>query len=189
MDALPEVNLGPDQLALAFVKACPIAAAVLALLYGVWKFLLPAVQQFLETRARINEAQFHREEAARKSRDEAWQASLREIGQRHQNATEVAVSGFRDALDRSDRVLDRFADVTTGLARDMGAVKTDVAVLRTDIHAVVQRLGEPSGTFSRVQAASEEECTAAERGADRAAERSADRTTADRMPSLKTKAR
>jgi len=168
----------------AVLKASPVGCAIIAFCFGFWKYVLPAFQALVETKARIAASEADRSEAARKARDEAWQASLREIGQRHQTATEVAVGGFRDALDRSDRVLDRFADVTTGLTRDMGAVKTDVAVLRTDIHAVVQRLGEPSGTFSRVSA-SEEERTAAERGADRASER----TTADRMPSLKAKAR
>lgn len=187
---MPEVTLGPDQLALALLKASPVAGAILALLFGVWKWLLPVLQSLQEGRARIKEAEFNREETARKSRDEAWQASLREIGQRHQTATEVAVGGFRDALDRSDRVLDRFADVTTGLARDMGAVKTDVAVLRTDIHAVVQRLGEPSGTFSRVPPP---EDAAGERGiadrGDRGAERGGERTTADRMVVKKGAAR
>jgi hypothetical protein len=47
-------------------------------------------------------------------------------------------------------------------------------VLRTDIHAVVQRLGESSGTFSRVPPP--------EDGAgDRGAERGGERATADRM--------
>lgn len=143
--------MGPDQLVIALVRASPIAGGVLAFLYGVWRYLLPAIQQLRDSDARIRESEFQREEAARKSRDEAWQASLREIGTRHQAATEVAVGGFKDALDRSDKVLDRFADITTALAADIGAVKTDVAILRTDIHAVVQRLGEPSGTFARVQ--------------------------------------
>ena len=79
-------------------------------------------------------------EAARKARDEAWQASLREIGQRHKETTDVAVSGFKDALDRHDRMLDRFSAQNDRLVGDMTSVKTDVAILRTDVHAVVTKL-------------------------------------------------
>jgi hypothetical protein len=102
--------------------------------------VLPAFQALVETKARIAASEAERSEAARKARDEAWQASLREIGNSQKEATAAAVGGFKDALDRHDRMLDRFSAQNDRLVGDMTSVKTDVAVLRTDVHAVVTKL-------------------------------------------------
>lgn len=124
----------------AVLKASPVGCAIIAFCFGFWKYVLPAFQALVETKAKIAASEAERAEASRKARDEAWQASLREIGQRHKETTDVAVSGFKDALDRHDKMLDRFAAQSDRLVGDMTSVKTDVAILRTDVHAVVSKL-------------------------------------------------
>jgi hypothetical protein len=124
----------------AVLKASPVGCAIIAFCFGFWKYLLPSFQALAETRAKIAASEAERAEAARKARDEAWQASLREIGNSQKEATAAAVGGFKDALDRHDRMLDRFSAQNDRLVGDMTSVKTDVAVLRTDVHAVVTKL-------------------------------------------------
>jgi hypothetical protein len=124
----------------AVLKASPVGCAIIAFCFGFWKYVLPAFQALVETKARIAASEAERSEAARKARDEAWQASLREIGNSQKEATAAAVEGFKDALDRHDRMLDRFSAQNDRLVGDMTSVKTDVAVLRTDVHAVVTKL-------------------------------------------------
>ena len=124
------------ELMTALLKGSPIAVAILALGFSVWKWILPMVR---ELRAMDRETEAQRE-AARVARDTAWQASLREIGTSHKEATAVAVSGFKDALDRHDRAMDRYAQQHVALAADVGQVKTDVSSMRSDLHNVVSRL-------------------------------------------------
>ena len=124
------------ELMTALLKGSPIAVAIVALGFSVWKWILPMLRE-LRQMDRDAEAQ---REAARVARDTAWQASLREIGQSHKEATAVAVSGFKDALDRHDRAMDRYAQQHQALAADVGQVKTDVASMRSDLHAAVARL-------------------------------------------------
>ena len=124
------------ELMAALLKGSPIAVAILALCFSVWKWIMPMIR---ELRALDRDAEAQRE-AARVARDTAWQASLREIGTSHKEATAVAVSGFKDALDRHDRAMDRYAQQHASLAADVGQVKGDVASMRSDLHNVVARL-------------------------------------------------
>lgn len=123
----------------AVVKASPIAAMVIAACVGVVKYVLPALQAYNESKAKIAASAAESSEAARKARDEAWQTSLREIGERHRDATTAAVAGFREALDRHDKAMDRYATQHSTLAADVGQVKADVAGMKSDLHAVVSR--------------------------------------------------
>ena len=134
--------MDPNEIALlvsAVVKASPIAAMVIAACIGVVKYVLPALQQYNESKAKIAASAAESAEAARRSRDEAWQASLREIGERHRDATNTAVGGFKEALDRHDKAMDRYAQQHSALAADVGQVKADVASMKSDLHAVVSR--------------------------------------------------
>ena len=135
--------MSPNEIALlvsALIKASPIAAAIVAFCLGFVKYILPGLSAYHETRAKIAAAERAEVEAARRARDEAWQTSLREIGDRHRDATAVAVTGFRDALDRHDKAMDRYAQQHGALAVDVSTVKADVASMKTDLHAVVSRL-------------------------------------------------
>lgn len=119
----------------ALIKACPVAAGILAVLFGLWKWLLPMWKE-LKMIDRDSEAA---REQARIARDAAWQTSLREIGQQHREATAVAVSGFKEALDRHDKAMDRYAAQHATLAADVTQVKVDISSMRTDLHAVVAK--------------------------------------------------
>ena len=121
--------MSDPELVGALIKACPVAAGILAVLFGLWKWILPMWKE-LKTIDRDAEAA---REAARVARDAAWQSSLREIGQQHREATAVAVSGFREALDRHDKAMDRYAQQHAALASDVGQIKVD-------LHSVVSRL-------------------------------------------------
>lgn len=123
------------ELMTAFLKGSPIAVAILAIGFSVWKWVLPMLER-LRTLDRETEAA---REAARAARDQAWQASLRDIGTSHKEATATAVSGFKDALDRHDKAMDRYAQQHLSLAADVGQVKQDVAGMRSDLHAVVSK--------------------------------------------------
>jgi len=123
------------ELMTALLKGSPIAVAILALGFSFWKWLLPILERL---RVLDREAEAARE-AARVARDNAWQTSLREIGASHKEATAVAVSGFKDALDRHDRAMDRYAAQHVTLAADVTSVKVDVASMRSDLHAVVSK--------------------------------------------------
>lgn len=123
----------------AVIKSGPVGVALLALGFSVWKWILPAIREVYEAKAKMSAAEFDRTEAARRSRDEAWQTSLREIGARHKEATDAAVGGFKDALDRHDKAMDRYAQQHVALAADVSSVKTDVASLKTDVHQLVAR--------------------------------------------------
>ncbi len=123
------------ELMTAFLKGSPIAVAILAIGFSVWKWVLPMLER-LRTLDREAEAA---REAARAARDAAWQASLRDIGVSHKEATATAVSGFKDALDRHDKAMDRYAQQHISLAVDVGQVKQDVAGMRSDLHAVVTK--------------------------------------------------
>lgn len=127
------------ELMTALLKGSPIAVAILALGFSFWKWILPILERL---RVLDREAEAARE-AARVARDTAWQTSLREIGSSHKEATAVAVSGFKDALDRHDRAMDRYAAQHVSLAVDVSQVKTDVASMRSDLHAVVSRFAPP----------------------------------------------
>lgn len=118
----------PDLIG-ALIKASPVAGGILAVIFGLWKWILP---MWKELKAIDRDAEAARE-AARIARDAAWQTSLREIGQQHREATAVAVSGFREALDRHDKAMDRYAQQHQSLASDVGQIKVD-------LHAVVSRL-------------------------------------------------
>lgn len=97
----------------AILKGGPVAVALLAAGFSVWKWILPSVQTIYETRAKLSASEFDRAEAARKSRDEAWQAALREQGIRHETAVkeigarhEAAVAKVVDGHDRTtDKLL------------------------------------------------------------------------------------
>ena len=146
------------ELMTALLKGSPLAVAILALGFSVWKWILPMLRELRQmdraAEAQREAAQRESEaarEAARVARDTAWQASLREIGASHKEAlreigashkeaTAVAVSGFTDALDRHDRAMDRYAQQHQALAADVSTVKTDVASMRSDLHAAVARL-------------------------------------------------
>lgn len=119
----------------ALIKASPVAGGILAVIFGLWKWLLP---MWKELKAIDRDAEAARE-AARVARDSAWQSSLREIGQQHREATAVAVSGFKEALDRHDKAMDRYAQQHASLAADVTQVKIDISSMRTDLHAVVSR--------------------------------------------------
>lgn len=127
------------ELMAALMKGSPIAVAILALGFSFWKWLLPILERL---RVLDREAEAARE-AARVARDTAWQTSLREIGASHKEATAVAVSGFKDALDRHDKAMDRYAAQHVTLAADVTSVKVDVASMRSDLHAVVSRFAPP----------------------------------------------
>ena len=129
------------ELISALVKSGPVGVAILALGSSVWKWILPRIRE-LRTMDRETEAQ---REAARVARDTAWQASLREIGASHKEATATAVGGFKEALDRHDRAMDRYAQQHVALAADVSTVKTDVASMRSDIHAVVAKFSTLDG--------------------------------------------
>ena len=118
----------PDLIT-ALIRGSPVAVAILAMGFSIWKWILP---MWRELRAIDRDFESQRE-AARVARDAAWQASLREIGQQHREATSVAVQGFREALDRHDRAMDRYAAQHGALAADVGQIKVD-------LHAVVSRL-------------------------------------------------
>ena len=133
------------ELMTALLKGSPLAVAILALCFSVWKWIMPMVR---ELRALDRDAEAQRE-AARVARDTAWQASLREIGTSHKEATAVAVSGFKDALDRHDRAMDRYAQQHVALAADVSTVKADVSSMRSDIHAVVAKFATLDGIPSR----------------------------------------
>jgi len=124
------------ELMAALLKGSPIAVAILALCFSVWKWIMPMIR---ELRAMDRETEAARE-TARAARDTAWQSSLRDIGQSHKEATATAVAGFRDALDRHDKAMDRYAQQHQALAADVSTVKTDVASMRSDLHAAVARL-------------------------------------------------
>lgn len=124
----------------ALSRGGPWAAAVLAAGFSLWKWILPALKDLRETSAKIAAAEAERAETARKARDEAWQASLREIGARHKDATDSTVTGFKEALDRHERYLDRFSSQHERLALDVGQVKSDVSALKSDVHSVVTKL-------------------------------------------------
>lgn len=91
-----------DEMALitALAKGGPVAVALLALGFSVWKWILPAIQAVYETRSKIAAADHDRMEGSRKSRDEAWQAALKEIGVRHESAIHKLVEGHEKTLDR-----------------------------------------------------------------------------------------
>lgn len=125
----------PEMIA-ALLKSGPIGVAILAAGFSVWKWILPMLR---ELRQMDRESEAARE-AARATRDTAWQASLRDIGQSHKEATATAVAGFKDALDRHDKAMDRYAQQHQALAADVSTVKTDVASMRSDLHAAVARL-------------------------------------------------
>lgn len=125
----------PEMIA-ALLKSGPIGVGILALGFSVWKWILPMLR---ELRQMDRESEAARE-AARATRDTAWQASLRDIGQSHKEATATAVAGFKDALDRHDKAMDRYAQQHQALAADVSTVKTDVASMRSDLHAAVARL-------------------------------------------------
>lgn len=125
----------PEMIA-ALLKSGPIGVGILALGFSIWKWILPMLR---ELRAMDRETEAARE-TARAARDTAWQASLRDIGQSHKEATATAVAGFRDALDRHDKAMDRYAQQHQALAADVGQVKGDVASMRSDLHSVVSRL-------------------------------------------------
>lgn len=127
-------------LADALIKAGPIGIAILATGFIVAKYIIPSLKDLAEHKAKLAAADFDRAEAARQSRDAAWQASLRDIGQSHKEATTTAVGGFKEALDRHDKVLDRYAQQHQVLATDVAVVKTDVASMRSDLHSVVSKL-------------------------------------------------
>ena len=129
----------------AIVKSGPVGVAILAAGFSVWKWILPMIRE-LRTMDRETEAQ---REAARVARDTAWQASLREIGQSHKEATATAVGGFKDALDRHDKAMDRYAQQHQALAADVSQVKTDVASMRSDVHAVVAKFATLDGIPTR----------------------------------------
>lgn len=129
------------ELISALVKSGPVGVAILALGFSVWKWILPMIRE-LRQMDRETEAQ---REAARVARDTAWQASLREIGQSHKEATATAVGGFREALDRHDKAMDRYAQQHVALAADVSTVKADVSSMRSDIHAVVAKFATLDG--------------------------------------------
>ena len=129
------------ELMTALLKGSPLAVAILALGFSIWKWILPMLR---ELRQMDRESEAARE-AARATRDTAWQASLREIGQSHKEATATAVAGFEKALDRHDKAMDRYAQQHASLAADVGQVKTDVASMRSDLHAAVARLSTLDG--------------------------------------------
>ncbi len=125
----------------AIVKSGPIGVAILALGFSIWKWILPMIRE-LRQMDRENEAQ---REAARVSRDATWQASLREIGASHKEATATAVGGFREALDRHDKAMDRYAQQHVALAADVSTVKADVSSMRSDLHSVVAKFATLDG--------------------------------------------
>ena len=125
----------------ALIKAGPVGVAILALGFSIWKWILPAIKELRQ----MDQAAEQAREAARVARDTAWQASLREIGQSHKEATATAVAGFEKALDRHDKAMDRYAQQHASLAADVGQVKTDVASMRSDLHAAVARLSTLDG--------------------------------------------
>ena len=127
--------MGEGELMGALIKGSPVAVAILAMGFAVWKWILPMMK---ELRSIDQQAEAARE-AARVARDAAWQASLREIGQQHREATAVAVSGFKEALDRHDKAMDRYAQQHQALAADVTQVKIDISSMRTDLHAVVSK--------------------------------------------------
>lgn len=129
----------------ALIKSGPVGVAILALGFSIWRWILPMIRE-LRQMDRENEAQ---REAARVSRDATWQASLREIGASHKEATATAVGGFKEALDRHDRAMDRYAQQHVALAADVSQVKTDVASMRSDIHAVVAKFSTLDGIPTR----------------------------------------
>lgn len=129
------------ELISALVKSGPVGVAILALGFSIWKWILPMIRE-LRQMDRETEAQ---REAARVARDTAWQASLREIGQSHKEATATAVGGFREALDRHDKAMDRYAQQHVALAADVSTVKADVSSMRSDIHAVVAKFATLDG--------------------------------------------
>ena len=124
----------PDLIG-ALIKGSPVAVAILALGFAVWRWILPMMK---ELRSIDQQAEAARE-AARVARDAAWQASLREIGQQHREATAVAVSGFKEALDRHDKAMDRYAQQHQALAADVTQVKIDISSMRTDLHGIVAK--------------------------------------------------
>ena len=125
----------PEMIA-ALLKSGPIGVGILALGFSVWKWILPMLRELRQMDRETEAAR----ETARAARDTAWQSSLRDIGQSHKEATATAVAGFRDALDRHDRAMDRYAQQHQALAADVGQVKGDVASMRSDLHAAVARL-------------------------------------------------
>mgnify|MGYP000931552414 CR=1 FL=1 len=127
--------MGEGELMGALIKGSPVAVAILALGFAVWKWILPMMK---ELRSIDQQAEAARE-SARVARDAAWQASLREIGQQHREATAVAVGGFKEALDRHDRAMDRYAQQHQALAADVTAVKIDISSMRTDLHGIVSK--------------------------------------------------
>lgn len=129
----------------ALIKSGPVGVAILALGFSIWKWILPMMRE-LRTLDRETEAQ---REAARVARDTAWQASLREIGASHKEATATAVGGFREALDRHDKAMDRYAQQHVALAADVSTVKADVSSMRSDIHAVVAKFSTLDGIPTR----------------------------------------
>ena len=133
----------------ALVRGSPVGVAILAAGFAVWKWVLPALVTYSQTRASIVAAEADRAESARRARDEAWQSSLKEIGSSHKAAVDTTVGGFREALDRHERYLDRFSAQHERLAVDVGQVKTDVASLKSDVHAVVTAI---SGDSSKLLA-------------------------------------
>ena len=124
------------ELISALLKSGPIGVGILALGFSVWKWILPMLRELRQMDRETEAAR----ETARAARDTAWQASLRDIGQSHKEATATAVAGFKDALDRHDRAMDRYAQQHQALAADVGQVKGDVASMRSDLHAAVARL-------------------------------------------------
>ena len=150
------------ELISAILKSGPIGVAILAAGFSLWKWILPMLRELRqmdrdaeaqrEAAQRAAEAQretAQREseaarEAARAARDGTWQATQREIAASNQvtqreiaqankeNLATVTV-GFKDALDRN-------AVQYQALAADVSTVKTDVASMRSDLHAAVARL-------------------------------------------------
>lgn len=113
------------ELLAALMKGGPWGVAILALGFALQRYILPLLKEL---------------KSIDRERDAAWQASLREIGVSHKEATATAVGGFKDALDRHDKAMDRYAVQHQSLAADVGQVKSDVASMRSDLHSVVTRL-------------------------------------------------
>ena len=139
------------ELMTALLKGSPLAVAILALGFSIWKWILPMLRELRqmdrESEAAREAAQRESEaarEAARVARDATWQTTQREIAASNQiTQREIAAAnkenmatvtaGFKDALDR-------YAVQHQALAADVSQVKTDVASMRTDLHNVVARL-------------------------------------------------